>query len=148
MFLLEVILNKIVKALKLNLNKTFEQGQSSARDYIFNTLLASGGWRELAPMVATMKLVYRLPDAQLTLEINEAMLKSSEQKVVPVVVFDGSFARGVAKEMAQRDRAIALSKMIDNWQQDLAAYQDIINTQFLPTNQRDSLPYAPEIEAV
>lgn len=125
----------------------FEQGQSSARDYLFNTLLASGSWREFAPMVAAMKLAYRLPDSQLTLEINEAMLKSSEQ-VVPVVVFDGSFARGVAKDMTQRDRIIALSKMINNWQQDLASYQDIISTQFLQADRRDSLPYAPEIEAV
>lgn len=101
---------------------------TAAHDYLLN-LLAAGQWRSVAPMQPVLQLTYRLQDAQLSLEISEAGLRVKEEPatVTPVVIFTGNFLRN----LPETEKINSLIQILNDWQQDLATYQELINHQFL-----------------
>ncbi|AFY31364.1 hypothetical protein [Calothrix sp. PCC 7507] len=111
----------------------FDPNRLSARDYIVNILLAPGAGKtaDWAPIQTTIQFTYRLSDALLVLEIHEAGLRVSDQEVVPVVVFTGSFARGLTHEITAEQRVGVLARVSDRTSQDLQTYQDLICNNFL-----------------
>jgi hypothetical protein len=124
----------------------FDPHRLSARDYIVNILLAPGAGKnpDWAPIQTTIQFTYRLSDALLVLEINEAGLRVSDQEVVPVVVFTGSFSRGLAPEMSAEQRVGVLRQVSDRTSQDLQTYQDLICNNFLQLVSPEALLLTPK----
>ncbi len=119
---------------------TFDQQQDTASQYLAKTLLSPGPWQEVgtAPVRATLNLVYTLERCPFYLTVSEAALRNPDETSTPIVLFNGSFSYEV-KSVTAPERLGNLHQIIDNWQVDLAAYQEIISTKFLakvPDNTR------------
>jgi hypothetical protein len=82
-------------------------------------------------MQPSMQFTYRLPDAQLILEIEEAGMQTPEEMITPIVLFNSTFMRKVNKTHSPSEKKAWLGQIIDLWQQDLATYQNIVHTHFL-----------------
>jgi len=110
----------------------FPQSEQAARDFIFKTLLQPGPWSEFgnAPVQAAMKFGYSLEGKQLNLEVNQAAIKFTEQKLIPAVLFSGNFNYVLPQENGS-NQVVNLLKVIANWQADLDMYKQVINTKFL-----------------
>ena len=110
----------------------FPQSEQAARDFIFKTLLQPGPWSEFgnAPVQAAMKFGYTLEGKQLNLEVNQAAIKFSEEKLIPAVLFSGNF-NYVLPQGGGNNQVANLVKVIANWQTDLDLYKQVINTKFL-----------------
>lgn len=110
---------------------TFENQPDGAHQYITETILSRGGWQDFgtAPMQAGINLVYTLERCQLRLGINEARLKLPDREV-PAVVFIGNFHYEVGGESGG-ERLEALKRAIAHWQEDLTAFRELIDSQFL-----------------
>jgi hypothetical protein len=110
----------------------FEETQQTARDYIFASFLAPGAWQEIdeTPAQAALQLSYALKNVQLNLSINQVKFRSSSQQEVTAVAFSANFNYPVTKDRANGS-IDALSHIVENWQNDLQTYKDIINTRFL-----------------
>ncbi len=127
----------------------FNPEGKTARNYIFETLLNSGPWQEVgnAPAQASMRFIYSLDGGPLTLEINEARIQLPDQKMIPAVLFAGSFSHNLPQNI-QGNKLTSLFQMIANWQTDLEAYKEIVNTKFL-SNQEGYQPFnAPSTDTV
>nr|WP_322712652.1 hypothetical protein [Nostoc sp. ChiSLP03a]MDZ8213881.1 hypothetical protein [Nostoc sp. ChiSLP03a] len=111
---------------------TFDRQQDAASQYLAKTLLSPGPWQELgtAPVRATLNLVYTMDRCPFYLTVSEAALKNPDETSTPIVLFNGSFSYEV-KSVTAPERLGNLHQIIDNWQADLAAYQEIISTKFL-----------------
>jgi hypothetical protein len=103
-----------------------------ARQYMTQTLLAPGSWQDFGqePVRAAVNFSYTLEDGQFMLSVNDAVLQFSEQEPTPVVLFSGNFSYDLMKESGT-DRLKQLSEIINNWQNNLDTYRDLINTKFL-----------------
>jgi hypothetical protein len=114
-----------------------KENTAAARDYLFKQLLSPQILQQgHQPLQAGVQLTYRLNDAQLTLDINEAGL-IVEKSIEPVIVFSGNFIRRIK---AKEDNKLArLGEMIGTWQQDWDSYIHLVNDQFLSLLDRDSL---------
>jgi hypothetical protein len=111
---------------------TFVQQQDAARQYLAETLLSPGPWQEVGntPVRATLNLVYTMDRCPFYLTVSEAALRNPDETSTPIVLFNGSFSYEVKSETAP-ERIGNLHQIIDNWQVDLATYQEIISTKFL-----------------
>ncbi|MEH1899399.1 MAG: hypothetical protein V7K94_29695 [Nostoc sp.] len=111
---------------------SFDQQQDAARQYLAEMLLSPGPWQEVgtAPVRATLNLVYTMARCPFYLTVSEAALRNSDETSTPIVLFNGSFSYEVKGETAP-ERLGNLHQIIDNWQVDLADYQEIISTKFL-----------------
>ncbi|MDZ8139682.1 MAG: hypothetical protein RM049_31070 [Nostoc sp. DedQUE04] len=111
---------------------TFDRQQDAASQYLAKTLLSPGPWQEVgtAPVRATLNLVYTMDRCPFYLTVSEAALRNPDETSTPIVLFNGSFSYEV-KSVTAPERLGNLHQIIDNWQADLAAYQEIINTKFL-----------------
>ena len=113
---------------------TFE-AKEGAYKYIRETILSPGPWQDfgIAPVKAGINLVYNLERCLLQLAINEVMLKVRDKESpqeVPAISFVGNFhypLRGKSGE----ERLQNLKQTINHWQEDLAAYQELIDSKFL-----------------
>jgi hypothetical protein len=128
-----VLSNMEFEAIRINLRSfvIFEE-QDSARQYITQTLLSPGAWQSVGetPLHASVELVYNLQRAPFYLKITEAALQETEEKVTPIIIFNGSFSYQVNGENNAEKLAVVHS-IINNWQSDLEDYQNIINNKFL-----------------
>jgi len=105
---------------------------NGATNYVLKNLLASGEWREFGktPVKAAIQLAYTLEDYILNLTINEGLLKISEEKSLPAVLFSGNFNYNIVGNNPQ-ERLEYLHRIIQNWKQNLETYQQLINDKFL-----------------
>lgn len=115
----------------------------SAQSYV-RTLLAPAPWQEIGnePVKASIQLVFNLAQGKFSLGINEGLLYLSEQETIPIVLFNGNFSDQISGNKKE-ERLESLHQLIDNWQADIATYQDIINNKFLAS--QFVLQDAPEI---
>jgi hypothetical protein len=134
--------NMEFEAIRINLRSyvLFEE-QDSARQYICETLLSPGAWQSVgeATMRASVELVYNLQRAPFYLKITEAALQETEEKVTPIIIFNGSFSYQVNGE-SNADKLAVVHSAINNWQSDLEDYQNIINNKFLAQAEQQVLP--------
>jgi hypothetical protein len=122
---------------------TFGEEAESAHQYITETILSRGSWQNFgtAPMQAGINLVYTLERCQLRLGINEARFKLPDQEV-PAVLFAGNFNYGVRGE-SPAERLESLKEAIAHWQEDLNAYRDLIDRQFLAGVEAEAVSIFP-----
>ena len=111
---------------------TFGDRPDQAHQYITETILSRGSWQDFgtAPMQAGVNLVYTLERCQLRLGINEARLQMPDGKSIPAVLFAGNFHYELTGESAE-ERLKHLHQALDNWQNDFATYQELIDGKFL-----------------
>lgn len=114
--------------------------EDGAYKYITKTILARGSWQNfgIAPMRAGINLVYTLEGRQLRLSISEAQIKLPNQ-VLPAVAFAGNFHYTVRGESSE-ERLESVKLAIARWQEDLAAYQHLINNHFQAGVEREEVP--------
>lgn len=121
---------------------------NGATQYLLNNMLASGDWREFGntPVKAAIQLAYTLEDCQLNLTINEGLLKVSEVKSIPAVLFSGNFNYNIAVGNQETNLHL-LSQILHNWKSNLEIYQELINDKFLSSNGEDktAIPFGVPI---
>ena len=105
---------------------------NAASNYLLKNLLAAAQWQEFgnAPPKAAIQLAYTLENSQLNLTINEGLLKVSEDKSVPAVLFSGNFDYKIAGTEPEA-RLKNLHQIIQNWKINLETYRELINNKFL-----------------
>lgn len=110
---------------------TFEAQLDGARLFIREKILCRGGWQEfgIAPVQAGVNLVFTLERCQLRLGISEVRLKLPEREV-PAVAFAGNFDYRVGGESPQ-ERLEAVRRAVGHWQEDMAAFEQLIRGEFL-----------------
>ncbi|MDY6899012.1 MAG: hypothetical protein SWZ49_13175, partial [Cyanobacteriota bacterium] len=120
----QVFSNMEFEAIRINLRSyvSFEE-QDSARQYITQTLLSPGAWQSVGetPLRASVELVYNLQRAPFYLKITEAALQETEEKVTPIIIFNGSFSYQVNGE-SNAEKLAVVHSVINNWQSDLEDY--------------------------
>jgi hypothetical protein len=105
----------------------FDGNEAAAQRFMFSHLLALGEWQNIgvAPVQAGLNLGYTFADKRLNLTINEASIQPPDQNVTPIVLFSGNFDYNLnAIENAQDLHK--LEQVLDNWQQDLSLYQEVV----------------------
>jgi len=121
---------------------------NDASNYLLNNLLASGEWREFGktPLKAAIQLAYTLEDSQLNLTINEGLLKVSEEKSVPAVLFSGNFDYKISSNDSEV-RLKDLHQILQNWKSNLETYTQLINDKFLSsrTDNKNLIPFGVPI---
>ena len=91
------------------------------------------------PVSAALNLVYQLEQRQLILGINEAKVQQKDvENMLPALLFSGSFNYILDADL-EAEKLSHLSQLIDNWHQDLAVYQQIIQAQ-LPSSVENHEP--------
>lgn len=142
-----VLPNLDYRAVGLNPQRfvTFEGQPDAAYEYITETILAQGSWQNFgtAPMRVGINLIYTLESRQLRLGINEVKLKMLEEEV-PAVLFAGNFHHEVGGELGV-ERLENLNQAIAYWQQDLAAYEELIDSQFLAQTTGNAISVFPAL---
>lgn len=117
-------------------------------NYFLNNLLASGEWREFgnSPLKAAIHLSYTLEDSQLNLIINEGLLRISEDKNIPAVLFSGNFNYNVAA-IEQEKKLQNLHQIIQDWKSNLETYKELINDKFLTSriDDKNAIPFGVPI---
>ena len=122
----------------------FDQDSNKAHQYLTQTILSSGSWQNFgtSPLQASINLGYTLEHCQLRININEAKLQMGENKTMAALLFAGSFSYPINGETAD-SRLQALNGRLDQWQQDWATYDDLLNNHFLNTIKGDAVSVFP-----
>ena len=107
------------------------QDEAAIQKFIVETLLAPGPWQQFrgAKPKAGIKLVYVIGDCQLTLTVEEGKLPMPD-KVLPVALFSANFHRELTGEN-KKQRLEYLFKSVDNWENDLKTFKELVNEKFL-----------------
>lgn len=124
-------LHYVAVGINPNFHAFFSSPQESHK-YLVEKLLGAGTWQQFGtqPMKAALQLAYSLERGQLNLIVTEALLRTSEQESLPVVVFSGNFNYELMGN-TQQERQEDLLEIISNWQTNLDTYQELINDKFL-----------------
>jgi len=121
---------------------------NGASNYLLNNLFASGEWREFGktPVKAAIQLAYNLEYSQFNLTINEGLLKVSEEKSVPAVLFSGNFDYKISINEPEA-RLKDLHEILHNWKSNLETYKQLINDKFLSlvTEDKNMIPFGVPI---
>lgn len=110
----------------------FQGEEDGGKNFINDKLIAQGAWREFgnnAPQVA-LNLFYQLDQCQLGLNINPARLQQPNQTIIPAVLFAGNFTYNMANFTGD-ELVKQLSQKINNWDQDLEIFRELIYEKFL-----------------
>lgn len=120
---------------------------NAARQYMLETLVAPGPWRELGapPPQVSITFNYQLQECPLTLAISEVRLQS-EQQTLSGLLFAGSFIYGVAGN-ADQDSLQQLQQRIGNWQANFHTFLEIVNQRFVDSADADSVFPANAVES-
>lgn len=112
----------------------FPEGKTAIYHYLNQTLLAPGPWQEFQGTTVdpTFEFAYNLPQGRLSVSAREAMLRKPDlaEDATPIVSFTGTIEHG----LNQTETSARLDELIgylDNWQDDLRTYTDLINNNFL-----------------
>lgn len=108
---------------------SFDGSQELAGRYISEKLLAPGAWQEEG-MRASLNLVYNYERAPLYLNITEAVLQENDETTTPIVMFSGRFNYKLIGEDA-KEKLSRLRQALENLQDDLKLYSELINNKFL-----------------
>ncbi len=102
------------------------------RKFMTSTILAPGSWQDfgIAPLQASVNLLYQLEHCQLSLTINEARIELPDRQNVPALLFSGNFNYTV-KTNNQEERLKILNRAVDDWQVDLQTFREIVHERFL-----------------
>jgi hypothetical protein len=84
---------------------------------------------------AISNFIYKLDKGVLTLTVRNTDLQLPETEQVPVLLFAANFHRDLSK-LPDAERVHELSEIIENWQDDVETYQDIVNNKFLAQSSR------------
>lgn len=127
---------------------TFEDRAENAHQYLTEMLLSRGSWQDfgIAPLQVGMNLVYTLERCQLRLNINEVRLQFPDREAVPALLFAGNFTYGIAGDSAE-GRLKHLHQVIENWQSDVATYQELIDCRFLAMGKDDVIAIRDAVSA-
>ncbi|NJN89082.1 MAG: hypothetical protein HC878_00975 [Leptolyngbyaceae cyanobacterium SL_5_14] len=71
----------------------------------------------------------------MTLTVRNTELQLSETEQAPVLLFAANFHRDLSK-IPEAERVQELSETIENWQDDVGTYQDLVNNKFLAQDNR------------
>lgn len=132
------------QAVDINLRRfvTFANQSEGGRQFINETLLASGSWQVLGdtPLQASLNLAYTIDGQLLRLTIAEAKLRMAEQEQEPTsaVLFAGNFHYDIT-EAADEQRLQQVHSAIARWQEHWQTYQEIIDDKFLAPSQFDAV---------
>jgi len=101
-------------------------------DYISKQLLSIGQWQDHGngSLAVSLGLGYQLEGRKLNLTINEASIKLPNQSPTMVVLFSGNYEYALSSTSIT-ERSQELSQIVQNWQQDLTDYSDLIVNKFL-----------------
>lgn len=123
---------------------TFDR-QQSCNKYLTETLLNSGAWQSIGNenVRPGLNLSYSLDSCQLVLSINESRLRTIDETILPIVMFNGNFSYDLTDDTFAL-RLASMQQAIANWQADLTTYKEIVNTKFFgevaqKTNERADL---------
>lgn len=96
--------------------------------YILDNFIAPGEWQNCGckSINASLNLVFNYEAKKLSLDIVEAGLKLPEAEQVPVILFSGNFDYDLSAEV-NTQRVEKLEQVLNNWQDDLTIYTDVIN---------------------
>ena len=102
-------------------------------NYLIDKLIQPGEWQQCGtkPVKAGLNLLFSYDDKQLNVSVNEAGLKLPESEQVPVVLYSGNFHYDLNGKKPENVLP-SLNSIIDNWQQDLEIYTDVVSK--LPSN--------------
>ncbi len=106
--------------------------EDGGKNFINERLLAEGPWRNFGTNTpqAAMELFYQLEECQLGLKINPARLQQPNDKVISAVLFAGNFAYNLSN-IAGEERLKKISQKINNWDQDLNIFRELVYEKFL-----------------
>ncbi|MBD2059420.1 hypothetical protein H6F88_26060 [Oculatella sp. FACHB-28] len=126
------------QAVGLNLEgHTLFDDQDTARSYLQGTLLNGDrphtSDQNLVQMISNF--IYKLDEGVFTLTVRNTELELSKTEHIPVLLFAANFHRDLSK-ILEAERVQTLSQIIENWEDDVDTYQDIVNNQFLAQSNR------------
>jgi len=125
----------------------FPTPERSPREFLVETLLAPGPWRDIgkAPAQASVNFVYLLERCQLSVSLNEVRLRPKDRKeAIPAILFAGTFGYGVAN-VAEGERVAYIKSRLQAWATDLDEFQDIVHQKFLGGSTNGSIGTADPI---
>jgi hypothetical protein len=107
-------------------------GEEAGKNFIMEKLIAPGPWREFGtvPPSASINFFYQAEQCQLNLNVNPARLQQPDESVISAVLFSGNFTYNLAN-LPVNERVKQLSQKINNWDQDLNIFRDLVYEKFL-----------------
>ncbi|PSO49885.1 MAG: hypothetical protein BRC33_05185 [Cyanobacteria bacterium SW_9_44_58] len=112
----------------------------SPRQFITEQLIASGPWQNVGNGTpqASVNFVYQLEQCQLNLSVNEVQLRTQNEsnQTVPALLFSGSFNY---RSEQQGNNTSQLQAQIDNWSQNMEAFQEIVHQKFLGKSEQGGI---------
>ncbi|MEC4991354.1 MAG: hypothetical protein SAJ37_21685, partial [Oscillatoria sp. PMC 1068.18] len=114
----------------------WKEGEDIAKNFITNTLIAPGAWRDYGktPAQATINFLYQLDRCSMSLSVNDARLQQQDKSAIPALLFSGNFNYNLAQYSPQ-ERISQIYQRIDGWQTDFDTYSEIVNQRFLGQQQ-------------
>ncbi|MEM8610580.1 MAG: hypothetical protein AAGF93_01070 [Cyanobacteria bacterium P01_H01_bin.105] len=97
--------------------------------YICDTWLASGPWQDDCARAA-LNFIYKSERAPLQLAVTEAMMKTKEEKMISIVLFNGRYGYA-AKGKTTTEKCQHLSSQFLHLQNDVEHYINIVNQKFV-----------------
>jgi hypothetical protein len=116
-------------------------GQDTARSYL-QEILSSGDRPHFSDqnlVQAIANFTYKIDRGVMTLTVQNTELRLAEMERTPVLLFAANFHRDLSK-IPEAERVQELSETIENWQDDVETYQDLVNNKFLAHNNRLAIP--------
>ncbi|NJO50647.1 MAG: hypothetical protein HC840_15730 [Leptolyngbyaceae cyanobacterium RM2_2_4] len=126
------------QAVGLNLEgHTLLDSQDAAKSYL-QEILSSGDRPHPSDanlVQAIANFIYKINRGVMTLTVRNTELQLSETEQAPVLLFAANFHRDVSK-VPKAERVQELSEIIENWQDDVETYRNIVNNKFLTQSSR------------
>ncbi|BAY22174.1 hypothetical protein NIES2100_19370 [Calothrix sp. NIES-2100] len=106
--------------------------ETQTHQYLCQYLLSRGSWQEFGeePLQAGLQLAYTLKRGQLILGINQAKVQYPD-KSESAIVFSGNFNYPLSGN-SDSERLLAIQQLIQNWQDDLKTFRQLLEEKFLP----------------
>lgn len=107
--------------------------QTHSHQYLCQNLLSPGSWQQFgeAPMQAGLQLSYTLKRGQLILGVNQAKVQYPD-KSGSAIVFSSNFNYPLLGNL-DSERLDNLQQLIQNWQEDLKTFRQLLKEKFLPS---------------
>lgn len=109
-----------------------DEGSAATRHYIVTALLSPGEWHEFGtqPVRATLNLAYTLKQGEFNLKIDDVRLRKPDNTLQAAVLFSGNFPYQIIGNTPS-ERLQHLHRLINNWQDDLKIYRELVNQRFV-----------------
>jgi hypothetical protein len=111
---------------------TFEnEGEAAVSHYILTALLSPQKWHELSnqPVRATLNLAYTLDKGEFNLKIDDIQMQRPNKTSQSAVLFSGNFPYEIIGDTPSQ-RLQHLYQLLDNWQENLKTFRELINQRF------------------